>query len=59
MADINKVANKEKKIPDEWITKENNDVTEEMIQYLKPLIYGETVPQYENGLPKYLFYPAD
>ena len=35
---ISEVANAEKKVPQEWITEDGNDVTEEMIAYLKPLI---------------------
>lgn len=31
-----------------------NDVTEEMVAYLLPLIQGETSISYENGLPNYM-----
>lgn len=54
--DINKIANEERKIPREWINERGNDVTEEMVRYLKPLIKGETTPSYKDGLPQYLFY---
>lgn len=52
--DVNKVANRERKVPLEWITEEGNDIKEEMVEYLKPLIEGEVPIQYKNGLPCYL-----
>ena len=51
---IHKVANQEKKVPLEWITPEGNDVTEDLIDYLKPLIIGEPFIEFEEGIPKYL-----
>lgn len=53
-ADINKIANFEKKIPENWITKSGNDVTTEMIDYLAPLVQGEVFTKYENGIPKHI-----
>lgn len=52
---IGDVANQEKKVPLEWITSEGNDVTDEMISYLEPLILGEAELEYEKGLPKYYY----
>lgn len=49
---VEEVANKEKKVPMDWITPDGYDVTEEMITYLKPLIQGEINIKYENGIPK-------
>lgn len=54
--DIDKIANEERKVPLEWINEQGNDVTEDVIRYMKPLIQGESTPNYENGLPQYLFY---
>lgn len=54
--DIALVANKEKKVPGEWINGTKNGVTEEMIQYLLPLIQGEMSSEFENGLPKYVVF---
>lgn len=51
---VSKVANYEKKIPPELINAAGNDVTDEMIHYLKPLIQGEATIKYENGIPKHL-----
>ncbi len=48
---VGEVANKEKKVPLEWITPDGHDVTEELITYMKPLIQGETNLRYENGIP--------
>ena len=52
--DIQKIANKEKKIPREWINEEGNGVKEELITYLTPLVQGEMSSIYENGMPSYL-----
>lgn len=52
--DVEEVANREKKIPLVWIAKEGNDVTRDMIDYLKPLIQGEGNVQYKEGLPDYI-----
>lgn len=54
-ASIDKIANMEKKIPASWITPSGNDVTNELIQYLIPLIQGEVPLKYNKGLPDYLF----
>ncbi len=48
------VANKAKAVPLDWINKEKNNVTEEMAEYLAPLILGEVPIEYEAGIPKYL-----
>ena len=52
--DIQKIANKEKKIPREWINEAGNGVKEELITYLTPLVQGELSSIYENGMPSYL-----
>ena len=54
--DIDKIANEERMVPQQWINRRGNDVTEEMLTYLRPLIQGESTPAYEGGLPQYLFY---
>lgn len=51
--DINKIANGEKKVPREWINEAGNDVTEECIKYMRPLIMGECELRRKNGLPVY------
>ncbi len=42
---LEKVAGKTKSVPDEYINKEGNFVTERFIEYVKPLI-GEPLPEY-------------
>jgi 6-phosphofructokinase 1 len=53
------IANKEKKVPDAWINQAGNDVTEEMVAYLSPLVEGEVQVPMVNGIPHYLFLPKD
>jgi len=53
-ASIDGIANEAKSVSRAWINESGNDVTEEMIQYLKPLIQGESEVRYENGLPVYM-----
>ncbi len=52
--DIHNIANGEKKVPVEWITEDGRGVTEEMLQYIRPLIMGEVLPIYVDGLPAHL-----
>ncbi|MBR2134118.1 MAG: 6-phosphofructokinase [Eubacterium sp.] len=54
VGDVALVANIEKKVPRSWINQEGNDVTQEMIDYLKPLIEGVVQTPYRNGLPDYV-----
>ena len=53
-APISHIANEAKSVPTEWITPTGNDVTQPLIDYLRPLIQGETNVVYENGLPVYM-----
>lgn len=50
---VEEIANYEKKVPKKWITPEGNDVTEDMVEYLRPLIVGEAAQFTKNGLPIY------
>ena len=50
-ADINKVANQEKKFPREWINEAGNNVTVDALNYFLPLIQGEPQVEYRNGIP--------
>lgn len=52
--DVAKVANLEKKVPDNWITDDGCYVTDEMIEYLKPLIKGEINLSYTQGVPQHI-----
>lgn len=51
---LNEVANREKKMPRSWINKAGNDVTQDFINYARPLIQGEVAIPYHNGLPAYV-----
>jgi 6-phosphofructokinase 1 len=48
------VANHEKKMPRDYITKEGFHITQKCRDYLSPLIAGEDYPPYRNGLPAYV-----
>lgn len=50
---LEEVANHEKAFPAEWITPSGNFVTQEAIEYVKPLVEGEVSIPTRNGLPRY------
>ena len=50
---LNIVANFEKKVPRAWINEAGNGVTQEFIDYVLPLIQGETDAPKENALPRF------
>jgi ATP-dependent phosphofructokinase / diphosphate-dependent phosphofructokinase len=52
-APLDKVANVEKKMPRDYITKDGFHITAKCREYLAPLIAGEDYPPYKNGLPVY------
>ena len=54
MADLGKVANVEKKMPANYISRDGFGITPRCRQYLSPLIRGEAYPPYRNGLPQYV-----
>jgi ATP-dependent phosphofructokinase / diphosphate-dependent phosphofructokinase len=51
---LSEVANKEKKLPREFITPDGFGITEAARRYLEPLIAGEAHPPYRNGVPVYV-----
>ncbi|MBQ4527411.1 MAG: 6-phosphofructokinase [Clostridia bacterium] len=53
-SDINSIANNEKIVPDEFISSNGNDITEEFIKYAAPLIQGERKIKFDNGIPAYI-----
>ena len=53
-APLGKVANKEKKLPRNYITKDGFGITAAARRYLAPLIRGEDYPPYVKGLPDYV-----
>ncbi len=52
--DVKNVAGLVKHVPREWINERGNDVTQEFIDYVYPLILGEPVVKYQRGIPDYL-----
>ncbi len=50
---VSEIANQEKNIPLNWISDSKNDVKNELVEYLKPLILGEVQHEYIDGLPIY------
>ena len=50
-APLSKIANLEKKLPKSFISKNGMNVTQKAIDYLMPLIQGESYPPYKNGIP--------
>jgi len=54
MADLSKVANVEKMMPKNFITKDGYGITKKCREYLLPLIKGEDYPPYKDGMPKYV-----
>ena len=52
-AKLDGIANQVKQVPIEWIKESGNDVTSEMIDYVRPLVCGEVKLEYKNGVPVY------
>jgi len=50
---LSAVANHERTVPLSWICDDGTNVTEEMVQYLRPLFRGETHMFFEDGLPHF------
>ena len=48
------VANREKKLPRNYITEDGFGITEACRRYLEPLVAGEAYPPYRDGLPEYV-----
>lgn len=53
-AKLAEVANKEKHLPKNFITKDGFHITQAARNYLAPLIKGEDYPPYKHGLPQYV-----
>ena len=52
--DIHAIANVERPVPAEWIINDGTDVSEEYVNYARPLILGELTPMMVNGTPRHL-----
>ena len=53
-ADLKDVANVEKFMPKDFITKDGFGITAKCKRYLTPLIQGEDYPPYKDGMPEYV-----
>jgi len=54
VADLKEVANRERKMPREYITGDGYHITAACRSYLAPLIQGEAPPRFRDGLPDYV-----
>ncbi|MEE0954460.1 MAG: 6-phosphofructokinase [Eubacterium sp.] len=54
LVDVSRVANQVKYMPAQYLTKDYPYVSESFIEYARPLIMGENLIPYENGIPLYL-----
>ena len=52
--DIHNIANVEKMIPNEWIDSKKHQMKKEYLEYARPLIQGELLPIFKNGVPTHL-----
>jgi ATP-dependent phosphofructokinase / diphosphate-dependent phosphofructokinase len=53
-ADLKDIANREKKMPRDFISADGFHITSKCRRYLAPLIAGEDYPPFKNGLPDYV-----
>ncbi len=53
-APLHQVANREKKMPRNFISKNGFRITRAAREYLEPLIQGEAYPEYSRGMPQYV-----
>lgn len=58
-APLEQVANRERKVPTEWIAPSGCDVTRAMVDYLCPLVRGEVERFQSGGLPVPFIIPRD
>lgn len=63
VTDVHKIANDEKLVPCEWVTEDDSYVTDEFLNYVRPLIQGDVSPVMVDGIPRHLYrqllYPED
>ena len=56
LRNVHKVSNVEKVVPREWINKDGDYVTEEFLDYVRPLIQGDVPPIMVDGIPRHLYH---
>ena len=52
-ADISGIANAVRSVPREYINERGNNVTDECLRYIAPLVIGEPTLTFEGGIPKH------
>lgn len=57
--DVHKIANVEKKVPLEWITNDGTNVSEQLVNYIRPLIQAELTPIMITGQPRHIVIDLD
>ena len=57
--DVHKIANIEKKVPLEWINADGSGVSEELVNYIRPLIQAELTPIMITGQPRHIVVDID
>lgn len=57
--DVHKIANDEKLVPRNWVSKDGTYVTNEFVSYVKPLIQGDVSPVMVDGIPRHLLTPKE
>lgn len=55
LVDVDAICNLEKTFPMEWITENGTNIGEEFLNYVRPLIQGEPLRRYQDGLPVYVY----
>ena len=55
--DVHKIANDEKLVPKDWISKDGSYVSDDFITYVRPLIQGDVSPIMVDGIPRHLYRP--
>ena len=57
--DVHKIANGEKLVPRNWINKDGDYVTDDFVDYVRPLIQGDVSPIMVDGIPRHLLTPKE
>ena len=55
LIEIEEVANRERKVPLDWLLPDKTSVTKEFLTYVRPLIQAELTPIFVEGLPRHIF----
>ncbi len=53
LASLSDVANGVKRLPPDWINENGISMNQQYLKYAQPLIQGESIPDFENGLPTF------